>query len=403
MAAVEVITFVAAEPRKEVPGSWILGACTHADKTKFKEVQNVLVQLFLLNTFSRSESPLATSYTGAGAFDPLKNLQVQDVKVETVAGALCVGIRLKAIKQDAQLQRPEAQGDGDWVWVADTDGPCGIIQWLQLFFSFFDARRPPFSPFFVAHDPRHAGEAYLYPHALTDARELWARTPGVSAVLAKTCGLHGLRVAGHNGTSRVLGKAVSKVQGGWSSDKSQTRYDRSDLADIVRIPGAIVSSWANREVDFDFAAILQPADDGPRPGPVVRALSAPVERAVEPQAVRNVRVAQPYTSGASSSSMVAAVPTASGVATSSSLDTAQVALSAAGQPSPLRRVRRANGVSQVVEQAPVALPPPPPHGCAQRRVAESPHLSLTRPQRASRLLGVSRMPAGVSGSWRSAT
>jgi hypothetical protein len=196
---------------------------------------------------------------------------------------------------------------------------------------------------------------------------------------------------------------VSKVQGGWSSDKSQTRYDRSDLADIVRIPGAIVSSWANREVDFDFAAILQPADDGPRPGPVVRALSAPVERAVEPQAVRNVRVAQPYASGASSSSRVAAVPTASGVAPSSSLDTAQVALSAAGQPSSPRRVRRANGVSQVVEQAPVALPPPPPHGCAQRRVADSPHLSLTRPQRASRLVGVSRMPAGVSGSWRSAT
>ena len=108
----------------------MLGACTHADKTKFKDVQNVLVQLFLLSTFSRSESPLAQSYTGAGAFDPMKNLQVQDVKVETVAGAVCVGVRLKAIKQDAQLQRSEAQGDGDSVWIADAVAPCGVLQWL---------------------------------------------------------------------------------------------------------------------------------------------------------------------------------------------------------------------------------------------------------------------------------
>ena len=68
-----------------------------------------------------------------------------------------VGVRLKAIKQDAQLQRPEAQGDGDWVWIADTEGPCGIIQWLRLFFSFFQGRRPQVAPFFEAHDPRHAG------------------------------------------------------------------------------------------------------------------------------------------------------------------------------------------------------------------------------------------------------
>ena len=402
-AAVEVITFVAAEPRKEVPGSWILGACTHADKTTFKDVQNVLLQLFLLNTFSRSESPLAQSYTGAGAFDPMKNLQVQDIKVETVAGVVCVGVRLKAIKQDAQLQRPEAQGDGDWVWIADAEGPCGVLQWLRLFFSFFDGRRSPLSPFFVAHDLRHAGEAYLYNHALTDARGLWARAPGVSADQAKTCGLHGLRVAGHNGTSRVLGKAVSKVQGGWSSDKSQTRYDRSDLVDIVRIPGAIVSSWASREVDFDFAAIQPLADDEARPAvvPAVRAVSAPVERGVAPQAVRNVHVTQPY---ASSCSMVVAAPADPGVArSSSSLDAAQVALPGPRQPPLPRRVRRADGVSHLPAPSPPAPPPPPPHSCVQRRVTDSQHLALTRPQRASRLVGVDRFPAGAPGLWRSAT
>jgi hypothetical protein len=416
MAAVEVITFVAAEPRKEVPGSWIVGACTHADKTSFKEVQNVLVQLILLNTFSRSESPLAKSYTGAGEFDPMKNLQVQDVKVEMVAGKKCVGVRLKAIKQDARMERPEARGDGDWVWIADTEGPCGIIQWLMLFFSFFeDGRRPAVSPFFVTCDPARKGKGYLYSHALADARELWARTPGVTVELAKTCGLHGLRVAGHNGTTRTLGKAISKVQGGWSSDQSQTRYDRTDLADIVRIPGAIVSSWASREVDFDFAAIQPPEVDRPRQAPEQRPSSAPTERVVEPPTVRNVRVTQPYAavnrqpsclrlSHVGTGQPVAEQPSAS---SSFSVDDLSTASSSASQPSQSpssRRVRRAQGVSATQEaQAQIAPALPPRHAEAQRRVEESPHLSLTRPVRNARLAVQDRLPVGVSGTWRSST
>lgn len=416
MAAVEVITFVAAEPRKEVPGSWILGACTHADKTSFKEVQNVLVQLILLNTFSRSESPLAKSYTGAGAFDPMKNLQVQDVKVEVVAGKQCVGVRLKAIKQDARMERPEARGDGDWVWISDTEGPCGIIQWLMLFFSFFqDGRRLATSPFFVTCDTARTGMGYLYSHALADARELWARTAGVTAALAKTCGLHGLRVAGHNGTTRTLGKAISKVQGGWSSDQSQTRYDRTDLADIVRIPGAIVSSWASREVDFDFAAIQPPQVDLPRPAPEQRPSSAPVERVVEPPATRNVRVTQPYAavnrppsclrlSHVASQQPVAEQPSASSSYSVGNLSTASSSASEPSQSPSSRRVRRAQGVSSTqVAQAPVAPPLPPRHAEAQRRVEESPHLSLTRPVRGARLAVQDRLPVGVSGTWRSST
>jgi len=39
MAGVEVLTFVPAEPRKEVPGSWIVGAAKHANREVFWEVQ----------------------------------------------------------------------------------------------------------------------------------------------------------------------------------------------------------------------------------------------------------------------------------------------------------------------------------------------------------------------------
>ena len=88
MGGAEVLTFVPSEPRKEVPGSWIVGAAAHADRSVFWEVQAVLLQLILLYTFSRSETPLAQAYTGDGKFDPLKNLQVRDVKVETVAGGV---------------------------------------------------------------------------------------------------------------------------------------------------------------------------------------------------------------------------------------------------------------------------------------------------------------------------
>ena len=81
MAGIEVLTFVPAEPRKEVPGSWIVGSASKVDRSVFSEVQAMLLQLVLLYTFSRSESPLQKSWTGEGAFDPLKNLQVCDVRV----------------------------------------------------------------------------------------------------------------------------------------------------------------------------------------------------------------------------------------------------------------------------------------------------------------------------------
>ena len=66
MDGVEVLPFVPAEPRKEVPGAWFSGAVAGADRTVFWEVQAVLLMLILLFTFARSESPLAKSHTGAG-------------------------------------------------------------------------------------------------------------------------------------------------------------------------------------------------------------------------------------------------------------------------------------------------------------------------------------------------
>jgi hypothetical protein len=396
MAGVEVQTFVPAEPRKEVPGSWIVGACTHANHAVFWEVQAVLLQLVLLYTFSRSEAPLQKSWTGEGAFDPLKNLQVQDVKVETVGGKLAMGVRLKAIKQDARMARPEARGEGDWVWIGESEGCTNIVPWLQRFFSFFaGVERDRTSPFFVARD-RQRG--LLYAHGMADVRELWARTPGVSPALAKTCGLHGLRVAGNNGTTKSLGKDVARAQGGWASDQTQSRYDRFDMTEIVRIPGAIATSWSSREADFDFSAVRGADEDDarqPTPPPPLPPLYVPVERVVSPSLARSLRVVQPYAEGQGRSPALPAV--AGAVRTEADVSR--------GRGNPGRRGRgrgRTTGFTALRTSGPVqSLPAVPSHVAAQRRDSASECLSLNRPVRANRLAGVDRLPAGLPGGWAS--
>eukprot|EP00966_Prymnesium_polylepis_P209350 4849916-Prymnesium_polylepis.1 len=84
---------------------------------------------------------------------------------------------------------------------------------------------------------------------------------------------------------------LARVQGGWAAPgegSAQTRYDRHDLADVLRIPGAIVSSWAAREAGFDFDAVT--------PLPLAGPALPPIERTVlqVPTAARNIRQPQPF-------------------------------------------------------------------------------------------------------------
>ena len=398
MAGVEVKTFVPAEPRKEVPGSWIVGACTHADRSVFWEVQAVLLQLILLYTFARSESPLAQAQTGERQFDPLKNLQVCDVQVKMVQGVRSVGVRLKAIKQDPRMQRVEARGDGDWVWIGQSEGVCDVVMWLQLYFSFFAGiQRRPSAPFFLAGDtgPRDLERVLTYSKGMEHVRALWARTPGVTAEMSKQCGLHGLRVAGNNGVTRTLGKEVARAQGGWAGEETRSRYDRVDLADVVTIPTAIARSWAARESEFDFSAVSPPEAQAARPSsvPLLPALRRPVEGAAVEREVarpragsRSVRTSHPYSRPGAQ-------------AHSSSPREAS-----ASRPPAAQAAARAEAASTSALQThgPVRpAPAPPAHVSAQRRDEASQHLSLTRPVRAARLAPIARLPAGLRGDWSS--
>ena len=52
--------------------------------------------------------------SGRDGFDPAQNAQVCDVAMKTWRGTPCLGLRLKVIKQDPRMERPEAAGNEDW-------------------------------------------------------------------------------------------------------------------------------------------------------------------------------------------------------------------------------------------------------------------------------------------------
>ena len=82
-------------------------------------------------------------------------------------------VRLKSIKQDPRMERPEASGNEDWVTIGDVpdDQTFSIFYWLRLLFAFHGERRPDDSPFFV-HVSRdtHLRQPLTYSAAMTQFR-----------------------------------------------------------------------------------------------------------------------------------------------------------------------------------------------------------------------------------------
>ena len=90
-------------------------------------------------------------------FNADKQVQVKDVKV--VSGALFV--RLKGIKQDPRMQRPEAAGNEDWIVMGDVPGSdFSIMFWVQLLFGFHQGSRDQDTPFFVKEFVQRAEQGW---------------------------------------------------------------------------------------------------------------------------------------------------------------------------------------------------------------------------------------------------
>ena len=122
---VAVVAWCQNEPRTEIPITIVREALERVDCSSFWEVQAALEMVLELYSFARSESIVAGALTGDRAFDKHKNLQVKDLHVfpagtrigTTYTTAPCVGVRLKGIKQDPRMERPEAQGNANWVYL----------------------------------------------------------------------------------------------------------------------------------------------------------------------------------------------------------------------------------------------------------------------------------------------
>ena len=232
MSSIQVHTWQVNEPRKQVPVTLLRRALEAVDRRDFESVQIAVLVLILFFSFSRSETPCAATLDG---FDLSKHMSVADLRISQWAGKNCVMVRLKSIKQDPRMERPEASGNEDWVTIGDLpdDPTFSIFFWLRLLFSFHGEKRPDDSPFFI-HVSRDTRQPLTYSAALTQFRRLLQKV--TTEEDAKSYGLHGLRVAGWNGARRgPAGDELAVAHGGWHSG-SQHRYDRFGADEVLSLP-----------------------------------------------------------------------------------------------------------------------------------------------------------------------
>ena len=245
--AVKVLTWVPSEPRRRTPISVVSAILDDVDADSFEDVQFAFLMLTLLFTYSRSECPCPKTFTGTGCYSADVHWNVQDLVIAAAAGAMALWVRFRVIKQDQRVERPEARGDGDWSLVGDIPGSkFSIVQSFLRCQPFYGARlgATPDAPFFVESP---GGRPLLYRVALEQFK---ARQRRVGVAEDDLTGLHGLRVAGYNGTEAALGEDLAQAHGLWKS-KAHKRYHRWDLAQVSRIPAAIV--------DEDGSAVRPPS------------------------------------------------------------------------------------------------------------------------------------------------
>ena len=249
MQGMHVVAWVQSEPRKRVPLDLVKKALQGVQGDVFWEVQAAVLMLMLLFTFARAETPCPKSFSGEGALDGSKHLLVRDVCIRQYNGVPYTAMRLKSIKQDARMERPEAAGGQDWIVVGDADGVFSLLMWLRRLFALHGGARAQDSAFFLDRDKKRW---LTYQNAMRDVRALWARAS--SAERASQFGLHSLRVTGYN-AAKVGEKGVqlAVAQGGWMS-AAHERYERFDMSDVLALT-AVIAQQA--DVDASTDASLQ--------------------------------------------------------------------------------------------------------------------------------------------------
>ena len=259
MASVKVVAWVQGEPRKMVPVSIISLILDDVDLNEFMDVQMAFLILLCLYTYSRSESPCPKSHTGRESYDEEEHMNVKDIDAEVVDGKRCLKARFRKTKVDPRVQRPEAQGDGDWSIIGDVDDPkWSIVEWYTKLQRFHGHRADTRAPFFIEQaNPGRGARPLIYRVALAAFKDRQRRV-GVSD--EDLAGLHGLRVAGWNGTKDVLGPELAQAHGGWATRGSLClwllRFRRQLLVNVrapsktTRIRRVVCGLLARRRIVF---------------------------------------------------------------------------------------------------------------------------------------------------------
>ena len=235
LQAVKVLTWVAGEPRARVPIEHVQAVLESLDQNSFAHCSLALIILICLFTYTRTECPCPKTWSGRDAYRYKCHWSVSDFDVKMVNGKRVLAVRFWVIKQDQRVERPEARTEeGDWVYISDLPGTVfSVFTWFARFQRHLGPRSDKTAPFFV--DPSDTSRAWLYRQAL---RAFQLALVGLGLPSA---GLHGLRVAGYNGTRSVLGVDVAVAQGGWQSG-AHNRYWRCNMSSILDIPAAITGA-----------------------------------------------------------------------------------------------------------------------------------------------------------------
>lgn len=259
--AIQVQAWVPGEPRRMVPVELLAAALRRVNLTSFQEVQAAVLLLILLFSFARSETPCPKT---AGGLDPLQHLLVEDV-VAHASPSFHVAMRLKRIKQDRRMERPEAQGNEDWVKLGDTLDPLFSLKvWMARLFALHGAGRADGGAFFV--NPKERLSPLTYAQAMAHVRVLYQRAS--SPAEAAKYGLHSLRVTGYALSKRGVGEELTVAHGGWRS-LAHRRYDRFSLTEVLSLPEAMMTVCSD--------GVLAPS------APVVTVASGASGSAVPPQ------------------------------------------------------------------------------------------------------------------------
>jgi hypothetical protein len=279
MSAVQVQSFVPAQPRKMLPFELFLKILVAIDRSVFDEVCLGTILLTEFYTISRGEL-IPTAQTGNNGFADNKNATTADYRTSNGYLEFCI----KAKKQDPLAQRKTAYLGKEWIPIGECKGAMDLAGWLGLYVSF-----SPSSTHNLAGDPLFVTSKGTYatqPWANSLLRTLIRRV-GLPEEEAVKFSLAGVRVVSMNVHS-VSPAGQRRVDRNWKSNAKHL-YSRQELDEQLSLASNVYNMGRSRDIalspmeQFDnptFHAFLR--EDAPTNATTVAIASPPPSSPLPP-------------------------------------------------------------------------------------------------------------------------